>query len=329
MIPFVALAGVGVAFVVLCLRAATQHPRMPHQLRRWGIRAGVFALLLVALSRPSFSGAQVPQTLEKADIFLVIDRSGSMSAEDFDGEKRRIEGVRSHLVKLAQASRGARFSVVGFGSKAHIMLPLTDNAEALVTALEALNVEPTIGSRGSSIAAAKPVLEKLLKRSKARHGSDRQRFVVYVGDGEETSGEPPEAFDDLRALVDGGLVLGYGTSKGGRMREMSTTGDPAETTFIVGPEGAPAVSKINERNLERIASDLGATYHHMTGGADARRLSAKLRSSVSTHVAGSRRSYRETYWVPMGAVALLVTLELALLSRRAAAARGRPSDAPF
>jgi Ca-activated chloride channel family protein len=328
MVPLVALAGVGVAVFALCLRAATQQPRAPHQLGRWGLRAGVFALLLVALMRPSFSGAAVPRTLESADIFLVVDRSGSMSAEDFDGQRPRIEGVRGHLVKLARRSTGSRFSLVGFGSKPHIMLPLTDNTEALINALEALNVEPTTGSRGSSITAAKPVLEKLLKRSKARHGSERQRLVVYVGDGEDNSGEPSQAFFDLRTLIDGGLVLGYGTSEGARMREMSTIYEPSEANFIAGPGGVPAVSRINERNLRRIAAELSATYHHMRAGTDVGRLSAQLQRSMSssTQGVGTSRSYRETYWLPMAAVALLVALELGLL-RRAVVAQRRRSGA--
>lgn len=330
MIPLVVLVVAGVAFFVLCLRAATQRPRMPRQRRRWALRAGLFALLLVALARPSLSGAVVPQMIEKADIFLVIDRSGSMSAEDFDGQRPRIEGARNHLVKLAQGSTGARFSVVGFSGDAHIMLPLTDNSEALITALEALNVEPTIASRGSSITAAKPVLKKLLERSKARDGDRRRRFVVYVGDGEQTTGEPVATLDDLRTLIDGGLVLGYGTSDGGRMREMSTILDPSQTSFISGPDGAPALSKINHGNLRKIAADLGATYHHMAPGPGVNRLSAKLRSTVSSMEAtGSSRSYREIYWLPMAAVALLIALELGLLRRAAAATRRGRFNAPL
>ena len=97
MIPVAVLAVAGAVFFVLCLRAATQQPRVPRQRRRWALRGTVIALLLVALTRPSFSGAAVPQTIEKADIFLVIDRSGSMSAEDF-GQRPRIEGARDQLV---------------------------------------------------------------------------------------------------------------------------------------------------------------------------------------------------------------------------------------
>lgn len=329
MIPLVVLAGISVAVSLLCLRAATQQPRLPRQKRRWGVRACAFALLLLALTRPSFSGAPVPQTIEKADIFLVVDRSGSMSAEDFEQQRPRIEGVRRHLAQLAKRSSGARFSIVGFSSKAHIMLPLTDNTDALGSALEALDVEPTAASRGSSIAAGKPVLEKLLKRSKARDGRERRRFVVYVGDGEETTGESPRSFADLRKLVDGGLVLGYGTSGGGRMRQVSLL-DSSETSFVTAADGAPVVSKIDESNLKKIAGDLGVSYHHMSPDSDVDRLSAKLRSSLrSTEEAGPRTSYRETYWGPMGAAALLIALELGMLSRRAAAARRSRSDAPL
>lgn len=328
MIPLVVLIGVGAAAFVLCLHAATQQPQLKHQRPRWGFRACVFALLLVALARPSFSGAPVPQIIEKADIFFVIDRSASMSAEDFDQQRPRIDGARTHLAELAERSSGARFSVVGFSTKAHIMLPLTDNTEALGSALEVLSVEPTFASRGSSIAAGRPVLDKLLKRSKARHGQERQRFVVYVGDGEQTTGEPAQSFGGLRTLVDGGLVLGYGTSEGGRMRETSTIGDSTKASFISGPDGAPAVSKINESNLKKIAADLGATYQHMASGTDVGRLSAELRSSMSkAEQRGATKSYRETYWLPMAGAALLIALELGLLSRRAAVARRSRTDA--
>jgi hypothetical protein len=112
------------------------------------------------------------------------------------------------------------------------------------------------------------------------------------------------------------------------MREMSTIYEPSEANFIAGPGGVPAVSRINERNLRRIAAELSATYHHMRAGTDVGRLSAQLQRSMSssTQGVGTSRSYRETYWLPMAAVALLVALELGLL-RRAVVAQRRRSGA--
>ena len=47
---------------------------------------------------------------------------------------------------------------------------------------------------------------------------ERGRVVFYLGDGEQTAADPPTPFDIDKRLINGGAVLGYGTTEGGRMK---------------------------------------------------------------------------------------------------------------
>ena len=61
----------------------------------------MWALLVLALTRPQFLEEPISQTLPTRDLLLIVDLSGSMEANDFtapDGEKiDRLTAVKSVL----------------------------------------------------------------------------------------------------------------------------------------------------------------------------------------------------------------------------------------
>jgi len=125
-------------------------------------------------------------------------------------------------------------------------------------------------SKGSSIGIANQLLTQTLQNAQ-KASPDRARMVFYLGDGEQTVSTEPEPFDSAKKLISGGEVLGYGTSQGGPMRE--TTGAFGDTASGSGAgpyiqyQGSDALSRIDEKNLQRIASELGVTYEHRTADA--------------------------------------------------------------
>ena len=71
----------------------------------------------------------------------------------------------------------------------------------------------------------------------------------------------------LQQYVDGGAVLGYGTTSGGKMRVPEYIGSEdyeyLEDRSTEYPRSL-AISRIDETNLNKMASELGISYVHAT-----------------------------------------------------------------
>ena len=243
----------------------------------WALRVVLVLACGVLLLRPGVPGGHVRTLASATDVVIAVDTTASMVAEDWDGAKSasagtvdrtRMAGVREDVRRIAEAYPGARFALITFDANAVLRLPLTTDTGALVSAVEVLQPEVTRQSKGSSIGIANQLLTQTLQNAQ-KASPDRARMVFYLGDGEQTVSTEPEPFDSAKKLISGGEVLGYGTSQGGPMRE--TTGAFGDTASGSGEyiqyQGSDALSRIDEKNLQRIASELGVTYEHRAADA--------------------------------------------------------------
>lgn len=207
-----------------------------------------------------------PQTvLSGVDVFFVVDRTGSMAAEDWNEGQPRLDGVRHDIVDLVENMPGVRYSIIAFDSNANRQLPLTSDARAVRNWADTVRQEITEYSQGSLIdRPLDPLTRALAQAEEAR--PDNIRLVFFFSDGENTAQGESESFEALTPFIDGGGVLGYGTEEGGRMREH--TGGPRpgpEAPFIIDPNtGSPGISHIDEAQLQALADQMGVEYHHRT-----------------------------------------------------------------
>jgi len=236
----------------------------------WILRAAAALLIVVACFRPGIGSAGSPTLQSGVDIVFVVDTTSSMNAEDEgtnpDGSPRtRLEAVRDDVASLAEQHVGARFSVISFDSSAVQRLPFTTDTTALRSIMTTLRSEVTLYSKGSSITIAKDLLAQVLQRAEEKN-PDHAQIVYYLGDGEQTSNDKPASFGDAARFVDGGAVLGYGTTEGGRMKENGGPYGSDKVQYIQDPAGGDALSKIDEGNLRAIAGDLRVDYAHRDPG---------------------------------------------------------------
>lgn len=285
--------------------------------RRWGM--AVIAILIVgACATPGLPGAQVASASRDLDIYFVLDLSPSAGAQDFNGTETRFSGMEADVNAIAAHFAGASYSLITFGASARVVLPLSQDAGSLKTATKYLRPESPLSSVGSSISIARDVLaQRLTAAQKLR--STRPRLVFYLGDGEQTAAEKPGSFKQALEIVNGGAVLGYGTSQGGKMRTYEYGLDnPGE--FIVdpnSPERAPAISRIDETNLRAIAQQLDVPYLHRTAPAeiegvlkDVDREASSQAAQIQEGINGTGR--HELYWIPAVAALAVLIRELGL-----------------
>lgn len=245
------------AMLALC---AVMIVRRPRQRGAWARRTLMVLLLLVVALRPvtPIEGEQTERM--NANVFFVVDRTGSMNAEDYDGEQPRLEGVRSDMRQIMSMTEGARYSIISFDSSATRQLPLTTDSGAANAWIDTLTTEPTAYSTGSNV--DRPLQSLLVEISDAKREDPDSSVLVYVlSDGENTDEREAESFSQAAGFIDGGGVLGYGTSEGGQMK---IEGGQEHGEYITGPDGRPGISTIDEQQLETIAGELGVHYLHRT-----------------------------------------------------------------
>lgn len=278
----------------------------------WGRRVALAAVVLLVLAGPS-----VPVTesvaVSSLEIYLVVDRTGSMAAEDWDGGTgTRLDGVRSDLTAIKDAHPDARYSIIALDSTAKTELPLTSDVDAVTAWINALRQETTDRSGGSSLERALPLLAQTLSASQESAPEDT-RVVYVLSDGEATDGgaAATEAADagttwqQVGAMVDGGSVLGYGTSEGGRMREYDGSG-ATDAPYIQDPTtGEDAVSVPDTEELQTVADGLGVSYYQRTGGSDdvPTKDFTTLRVDEAMTDGRERKSHRRYLTWPLGLVA--------------------------
>lgn len=286
-----------VAAAVVVLAAATLYRRRggKRPLRPALLRCLAVLLLLAAALRPGWPGGEARSATAELDVYFVVDSSTSMAAEDYGNAAPRLDGVRSDIAAISRELAGAKFALITFDGTAGVRMPLTQDATALATAVEVLQPQPALYAQGSSVTVAGPLLEERLKAAAEQHPG-RPAVVFYLGDGENTSarqGAPDLGIDP--GLVAGGAVLGYGSSQGGRMKDVAGEGSYLRENADGGRRDA--LSRIDEQQLRRIADGLAVPYVHRDAGASVDAVLAKARPGELSATDTDGKGRTELYWI--------------------------------
>ncbi|EFG47869.1 von Willebrand factor type A domain protein [Brevibacterium mcbrellneri ATCC 49030] len=313
LIPFVVLVPLVVVVMIGCCVAAFTRS---HQRVMWCLRAVVVFILATAIARPGIPTEVVVLKQEaSAQVYLVVDVTASMIAEDWDGSEPRLEGLKKDLTELVDAMPGAKFSLITFGSESHVRVPLTTDDAAVKSAISILAPEITRSSAGTSpFAPAETVSSRLAKGQEAHPGEDQ--YVFYFGDGEKTSEKGADSFDGDFNLA-GGAVFGYGTEKGGKMKETLDSFLSRDPEYIDDPETRePALSKIDESTLKKIASSMGTDYHHRTARSKITQDYSVPSFEQSFVDKKDQRGVDELFWIPLILVYAWIVVETTMALKR-------------
>lgn len=316
-----------VAVAVMLLVKRSPSPATSPAMHRllWSLRLVLVLACFAMLLRPGLPGGATQTLATDTDVVLVVDTTASIVAEDWDGDRPRLDGVREDVQAIVDEYPGARFALITFDADAELRLPLTTDTTALISSMEVLRPEVTSQSRGSSIGIANRLLADTLQKS-AEKSPDRARMVFYLGDGEQTVTSPPESFRTSEKYADSGMVFGYGTAVGGPMR--LTTGSVADAgdAEYIEYQGEQALSTIDEKNLQTIASDLGVEYALRTAG-EKPPLPDAPSTTTSYAESGTTGNVIELYWIAALLMVAILGFELTLATMQIARLRRLRADA--
>lgn len=204
-------------------------------------------LAILALARPRWGDYFEELTGRGVDIFVVLDVSRSMLAEDV--APSRLERAKADVIDLLGAVKGDRVGLILFAGKAVVKCPLTlDYGFFQLVLKEAGPGEVPAG--GTLIGDALRKAARCFSKDRRR-----QRLVVLITDGEDHESFPLKA---AAALAEEGIkvvAIGLGSPDEGARVPLR-----AGATDYLTHEGQVVWSKLDETALGEIALKTDGAY---------------------------------------------------------------------
>ncbi len=236
----------------------------------------ILALSIVGVAGPTWRRDPPPFVSDTASLVIAVDLSPTMDAKDISPS--RLERVKLKIHDILAARSGARTAVIAYSGTAHLVVPLTDDADLILSYTDALATR-LMPQPGKDTAAALRLADRLLKED---GGSGT---VLLLTDGIED-----EAIDAAKATEAGLVVLGVGTPAGGAV------------------EGG-GFAKVDLDALKAFGSDAGASVATVTDDdADVRWIVQKVATNFSRQTASTGDRWHDLGWWLLVPVALFFGL---------------------
>ena len=280
------------------------------------LRALVLALCVVALARPQW-GQQVTRIYRDGiAIVMVVDVSSSMGALDLQiGEERanRLDVVKDTFRGFVEGAEedaesgreGDMIGMVAFARFGDNLSPLTLDHDALLLALEEIEIVQVPEEDGTAIGDAVAMGAELLQRAGAK-----SKVMILLTDGSNNAGNtgPVEAAAAAKALDIKIYAIGTGT-RGMAMTPVRRSDDTVELL--------PTQVFIDETTLTDMAETTGGRYFRATDGEALQAIYSEIdRLEKSTNVAERYQRYVEGFPALLLVALLLLSAEAALVNTR-------------
>lgn len=215
-----------------------------------------FILLLLAFSTLIFglanlqSGARMEEVKrEGIDIFIAIDVSNSMMAEDI--APNRLERSKQAITRLLDKMEGDRIGIIVFAGKAYIQLPITTDYAAARLFLSTINTE-IVPSQGTAIGDAIEIAMKSFDQN------DRNKAIVIISDGEDHEENASDLAAEAAKAGINVFTIGMGLAEGAPIPMYNEYGK--KTGFRKDRQGNTVVTRLNESMLQKIAQAGNGSY---------------------------------------------------------------------
>lgn len=267
-----------------------------------------FACLILALANPQIGTRMEEVKQEGIDLFIALDVSFSMKAEDI--KPNRLEKAKLQIRNLIDRLAGDRIGLVVFAGEAFTQFPLTTDYSGAKMFLDVVDVDavPTPGtSIGSAIRRAVESFDFKEPTSKA---------LIIITDGENTEGEAFPAAEEASKNDVRIYTIGLGSPEGTPIPVYNASGQQVD--FKRDRLGNIVVTKLDEVSLERIAAIGNGAYYRGTNTQDELNEVYKAINALEKREFGTKRftDYESRYQYPLMAGILLLLMELLISDRR-------------
>ncbi len=207
-----------------------------------------FVFLIVGWANPQWGSQREKVTRKGIDLFVILDISTSMLAEDVP--PNRLERAKKFGEDLVEGLKGERMGLILLAGNAYLQVPITTDYNAMQTFIRSANVEQA-GTQGSDIGDAFTQVLRYFDKNSPQH-----KAVILISDGEDHEGE---AVAKAQEVADAGIAIftvGVGTEKGGAIPISSGR----RQDFKRDPSGKPIRTLLDQPLLEELATTGNGAY---------------------------------------------------------------------
>ncbi len=266
------------------------------------------AVCVIALMRPQW-GFKWEQVKRKGvDIFIALDVSRSMLAEDT--KPNRLERAKLAILDMMKNLGGDRVGLVAFAGSAFIQCPLTSDYNGFLLSLQDTDTR-TIPKPGTSISSA---INEALKGFKG--GAKQYRVLIIISDGEDHEGDAE--LSAREAAKEGVKIycIGIGSPDG---ELIAITDESGDKSFLKDKSGRVVKSVLNEKLLQKAALATGGSYVRSTPAEFGLNLLYNERISKMEKrefESKAKKRFYERFQIPLSLALVLLLLEPFLSERK-------------
>ena len=265
------------------------------------------SLLIVALAKPQAGTRLEPASIRGSDIYIAIDLSRSMSADD--AGKNRLERAKISALELVDSLQGDRAGLILFANDAFVQCPLTHDYAALTTFIHSIGRDTLVESPTSLAAPLETSMSVFSPEE------DIYSVLVILSDGEHREGDLDGILKDIHRRSIRVFTIGVGSEEGVPIPVVDEQG--RQTGYVKDGNGKVVISSLGEATLRHIAESTGGYYFH----ADDRfeevdKLLATLETLKKREIEKKTFTvYEERYQIPLGLAMVFFLLYLLVMSR--------------
>lgn len=204
------------------------------------IRSIAFTLLLISLLGPSFGEAERDLQSQGKDIYLLVDLSKSMDANDVS--PTRLEKVKFEINRFLDAMSNNRIGLIVFSNEAFTQSPLTYDRAALNLYVQSLRTDLLPGS-GTNLCS--PLELAYLKISQDEAAADKSKILVLFTDAERKADCTASLFNNIRRFGIRLFVVGVGTPEGSFIR--------TNQAVLKNEDGESVITTLKEDVIKNLA----------------------------------------------------------------------------
>ncbi|QSX39581.1 vWA domain-containing protein [Shewanella cyperi] len=260
----------------------------------------LWALLLLALSRPQWLGDPIELPSKGRDLMLAVDLSGSMQIEDMvlnGATVDRFTLIQQVVSDFIERRKGDRLGLILFADHAYLQAPLTQDRRSVAQYLR----EAQIGLVGKQTAIGEAIA---LAVKRFDNLEDSNRILVLLTDGSNNAGDM--APDQAAAIAAERKVKIYSIGVGAEAMERRT---------LFGRERVNPSMDLDEAQLQSLANTTGGKYFRARNTEELEQIYQAI--DELEPVSRDQQSFRpsaDLFYLPLS-LALLLSLWLALRGR--------------
>ena len=281
-----------------------------------GLSIAAVAFTILALTQPRWGFHWEEVQSRGVDIFVAVDVSKSMLAQDVSP---MLEAAKRKIIDLLSLTRGDRVGLIAFAGRAVVQCPLTLDYGAIQTLLASLGPD-SISVPGTNIGEA---IERSFSVGHGKDGkdgaegapatvpaTDRQAHaLVLLTDGEDLEGGAEAAASKAKERGVRIYAIGMGRQSGAPIPSGDGSG------FKRDRSGEMVLTHLDEPALQHIALETGGSYvRAVIGDGDVQQIYQDIHRQIEDGAlkSGRQKKFEERYQWPLFLALLCLLWEAGL-----------------